>query len=48
LPVEAEPVLERKEVVALLFAVYDMLQEVRAIRRLLEGNDEEEEEGLSD
>lgn len=45
---EAEPVLQREEVVSLLFAVYDMLAEVRAIRRLLEGNDGEEEEGLSD
>jgi hypothetical protein len=45
--VEAEPVLGREEVVALLFAVFDMLDELRAIRKLLE-DDGEEEEGSVD
>ena len=43
---DAEPVLEREEVVALLFAVYDMVDELRAIRKLLEDGGEEEEGSL--
>lgn len=44
---DVEPLLRREEVVALLFAVYDMLDEIRAIRELLEDGGEEEE-GVSD
>jgi hypothetical protein len=41
--VEAEPLVSREEAVGLLFGVADILEELRAIRRLLEGTDEEEE-----
>ena len=37
-----EAVVQRDEVVALLFAVYDILDEVRRIRRALEDDGEEE------
>lgn len=42
--VQAEPVVYREEAVALLFAVTDILDEVREIRKLLEDSDEEEED----
>jgi hypothetical protein len=44
--VSNEPVLSREEAAALLFAVFDILAEIRAIRQLLE-DDGEEEEGVS-
>jgi hypothetical protein len=44
--VEIEPVFRRDEAVALMFAVFDILVELRAIRRVLEDGGEEEE-GLS-
>jgi hypothetical protein len=40
---EIEPILTREEAVGVAFAVYDLLVEVRRIRRLLEGDDGEEE-----
>ena len=47
--VEIEPVVYREEAVGLLFAVADILTEVRAIRRHLEADDDgEEEEGFSE
>jgi hypothetical protein len=39
-----EPVVQREEVVALLFAVYDAVDELRRIRRALEDDGEEEED----
>jgi hypothetical protein len=41
---EPEPVLHRDEALGLAFAVADILEHVRAIRRMMEGDDEEEEE----
>jgi hypothetical protein len=41
---ESEPVLHREEALGVGFLVADILEEVRAIRELLEGDDEEEEE----
>jgi hypothetical protein len=47
--IEPRPVIYREEAVGLLFAVADILDEIRAIRRLPEGHDDgEEEEGLSE
>ena len=42
--VDAEPLIDRHEVVALLFRVNDIFDELREIRKLLEGDGEEEEE----
>jgi hypothetical protein len=39
-----EPVVHREEAVGLMFLWADILGEVRRIRRLLEGDDGEEEE----
>jgi hypothetical protein len=41
--VKAEPVLYRDEALGLVFAVHDILEEVRRIRALLEDDDGEEE-----
>jgi hypothetical protein len=41
---ESEPVIHRDEAVGLIFAVSDILENVRAIRRLLEDDGEEEED----
>jgi hypothetical protein len=41
--VVAEPVIEREEVVALLFNVSDIASALERIERLLEGDDGEEE-----
>jgi hypothetical protein len=42
------PVIHREEAISLLFTVTDILGEARAIRELLEGEDDgEEEEGVS-
>jgi hypothetical protein len=46
--IEPEPVIHREEAVSLMFTVTDILGEIRAIRELLEGDDGEEEEGVSD
>jgi hypothetical protein len=40
-----EPILYRDEAVRLAFAVYDVLEVLQAILRLLEGGDGEEEQG---
>jgi hypothetical protein len=40
----AEPVIKRDEVVGVLFALYDMLEELRRIRRALEDDGEAEED----
>ena len=40
----AEPLIERQEIVALLFNVSDIVSSVDAIVHLLEGGDDEEEE----
>ena len=40
----AEPLIERDEIVALLFNVSDIVVGVNAIAHLLEGGDDEEEE----
>jgi hypothetical protein len=40
---EDEPVLHRSEAVGLVFAVTDILEEVRSIREILEDDGEEEE-----
>jgi hypothetical protein len=40
---DSEPVIDRDEVVALLFKVNDIFEELRRIRELLEGEGEEEE-----
>ena len=40
----AEPLIERDEIVALLFNVSDIVVGVNAIVHLLEGGDDEEEE----
>ena len=42
--IEREPVIYREEVAAILVALADLVVDLRAIRRLLEGRDEEEEE----
>ena len=44
---EREPVIYREEVAAILMALADVVVELRAIRSLLEDEDEEEEEGDS-
>ena len=41
---DSEPIIFRGEAVGLMFAVADILQEVKAIRELLEEDDGEEEE----
>jgi hypothetical protein len=41
--IELEPVIYREEALALMFAVMDILAELRAISELLEGDDGEEE-----
>jgi hypothetical protein len=41
---DAEPILSREEALPLIFIAADILEEVRAIRDLLEGDDEEEDE----
>ena len=41
--VGSEPVVTRAELEAAIFALYDLLEEVRKIRALLEGDDGEEE-----
>ncbi len=47
--VEADAVIARAEAVAMMFAVLDILSEVRAIRQYLEDDDDGElEEGLGD
>ncbi len=47
--VEPEPVAYREEVIGMMFAVADILEEVRRIRHVLEDDDgEEEEEGFRD
>jgi len=43
-----EPVLVREEALALTWTVVDILNELRAIRELLEDDGGEEEEGISD
>jgi hypothetical protein len=40
--VDAEPVVYREEAVGVMFAVMAILEEVRRVRRLLEGDDGEE------
>jgi hypothetical protein len=42
-PVLPEPVIERAEVVSLLFNVSDIVSALERIERLLEGDDGEEE-----
>ena len=42
--VNAEPVIDREEVVALLFRVNDIAEELLTIRELLEAAGEEDEE----
>jgi hypothetical protein len=42
--VSFEPIVYREEALGLMFAVTDILDEVRAIRDFLEGDDGEEEE----
>jgi hypothetical protein len=45
----AEPLIAREEIAAALFALHDILDEIRAIRRNLEGDDGGElEEGLGE
>ena len=46
--VEAEQVIYRDEAAAFMFTVADILEEVRAIRELLENDDGEEEEAVSE
>jgi hypothetical protein len=41
--VEEQMLVSRDEVVGLLFGVADILEELRLIRKVLEGGDEEEE-----
>jgi hypothetical protein len=41
--VDSEPLVSREEAVGLLFGVSDILEELRLIRRILEGDDEEAE-----
>ena len=41
--VDREPLIARGEIEAAFFALYDLLEEVRKIRRLLQGDDGEEE-----
>jgi hypothetical protein len=40
--VNPEPLIARGEIEAAFFALYDLLEEVRTIRRWLEGEDGEE------
>jgi hypothetical protein len=40
--VDPQPLVTREEIVPALFAIHDILDEVRAIRLLLEGDDGEE------
>jgi hypothetical protein len=42
--VDSQPLISRSELQAALFALYDILEEVRIIRRLLDGGDGEEVE----
>jgi hypothetical protein len=42
--VNADPVVHREEAVSTMFAITDILEEVREIRALLEGDDGQEEE----
>ena len=39
-----EPVIYREETLGLMFTVHDILEEIRLIRELPEGDDEEEVE----
>jgi hypothetical protein len=41
---DPEPLITHDELAAALFAVHDILEEVRQIKRLLGGDDGEEEE----
>jgi hypothetical protein len=41
--VDPQPLVTREELVPAFFALYDLLEEVRIIRRLLQGDDGEEE-----
>jgi hypothetical protein len=41
---EPQPLIYREEVLAIIGALADIVVEVRAIREVLEGNSEEEEE----
>ena len=41
---DAEPLVTREELAAALFAVHDILEEVRTIRRLLDDGGEVEED----
>jgi hypothetical protein len=41
--VNPQPIVTREELVPAFFALYDLLEEVRIIRRLLQGDDGEEE-----
>jgi hypothetical protein len=41
--VEESPLIDREEVLSLLFSVNDLVQETRAIRLLLEDDDGQEE-----
>ena len=43
--VEPEPLIYREEVTAIMWAIGDIVAELKAIRRLLEDDGEEEEEG---
>jgi hypothetical protein len=40
---DAQPLVTREEGVSAFFALYDLLEEVRIIRRLLQGDNGEEE-----
>jgi hypothetical protein len=42
--VNGEPVIYREETLAVIGALADILVELRAIRKLLQGGDDEEEE----
>jgi hypothetical protein len=42
--VQNEPILSRDEAVGVAFAVHDILEEVRAIRELLEDDGQDEQE----
>jgi hypothetical protein len=41
---ESEPLISRDEVVATMFMIADIAADVKLIRRLLEENDEEEDQ----
>jgi hypothetical protein len=47
---DGEPLIQREELVPILFAVHDLVREVRTIRRLMEAEDggEEAEEDLGE